>query len=93
MAVTSDFLPSGTSVDIAGGAAAGRDAAKRRQFHVRRIRQAANPRSRRWQSTAWLQAELACHSDAEAARIARAFAAQLGRGETPNGDPLEEVPS
>lgn len=75
MAVTSENAP--------GATAAAREAAKRMRFHQRRIGNAPSPRDKKWQSIAWFYAELKAFDDREAARIVRAFAAQLNAGQVP----------
>jgi hypothetical protein len=68
------------SLDEAAAARVEKEAAKRRTYHLKRIGNAGNDRARKWQSMAWLYAEIGQCSDAEAASIATAFAAQLNEG-------------
>jgi hypothetical protein len=86
MAVTSE-----NTLDAHADAAARREADKRRRHHRRRIRAAGNPRARKWQSIAWLYAELKRHSDLESALLVEAIAYQLNAGWTPKRAPDEEV--
>jgi hypothetical protein len=69
-----------TNVDAKALTAVQREALKRRVYHQKRIDHTTNTRARKWQSTAWLAAELAQYSDAEAAEIVQRFARQLNEG-------------
>lgn len=86
MAVTSE-----DTLNALAERTAGREVARRRTMHLRRIRSTTNARAGKWQSQAWLAAELKQFDDGEAARIARGVADLIGRGWIPVGDPMEEA--